>query len=211
MAGGILWGFDGTLVDSEPLREAALVEALTTLGVTPPEQFGALVAGHDLEQIHAWCADHLGLALGLADWRRLTYRRYFEDVRAVTPREGAVELFIDLERHGRAQAIVSNADRLVVQANLEVAGLATAGRITVARNDVRRGKPAPEPYARAAWLLGVEAASCVVVEDTPTGAAAGVAAGMRTLFWPQGEAAKPVGAEAVADLATLARKLRATG
>jgi HAD superfamily hydrolase (TIGR01509 family) len=208
MAAAVLWDVDGTLVDSEPLHEAALVRALTTLGIAPPPDFHELVVGRDAAAIHAWCVAQLGLQLGLKDWLRLKYRSYFASVHALEPRERAVDLFVDLERHGHAQAVVSNSDRLVVQANLEAAGLASPGRVSVARNDVRAGKPDPEAYLRAAWLLQAEPADCIVVEDSTTGAAAGVAAGMRTLFWPQDPVPAPPGAEAIADMAVLEAALR---
>jgi beta-phosphoglucomutase-like phosphatase (HAD superfamily) len=208
MVAAILWDIDGTLVDSEPLHEAALVRALATLGISPPPDFHELVAGRDAASIHAWCVEHLGVGVGLQDWLRLKYRTYFAAVATLAPRERAVELFVGLERHGRAQAVVSNSDRLVVHANLEAAGLATPGRVSVSRNDVRRGKPDPEAYLRAAWLLAAAPGDCVVVEDSTTGAAAGVAAGMRTLFWPQGDATPPAGAEPIADMAALEAVLR---
>ena len=59
----------------------------------------------------------------------------------------------------------------------------------VARNDLRKGKPDPEGYLRAAWLLEAEPAECLVVEDSPVGARAGVAAGMAVIFHPQHAAA----------------------
>jgi HAD superfamily hydrolase (TIGR01509 family) len=208
MATAILWDLDGTLVDSEPLHEAALVRALATLGLDPPPDFHELVVGRDAATIHAWCVAHLGLGLGLQDWLRLKYRTYFAAIETLEPRQRAVELFVDLERHGHPQAIVSNSDRLVVQANLEAAGLARPGRVSVSRNDVRHGKPDPECYLRAAWLLRAEPAACVVVEDSTTGAAAGVAAGMRTLFWPQDASAPPAGAARVADMTVLEAELR---
>jgi HAD superfamily hydrolase (TIGR01509 family) len=208
MAVAILWDIDGTLVDSEPLHERALVEALATLGIAPPADFHELVVGRDAAAIHAWCVAQLGLGLDLADWLRLKYRSYFRSLHALEPRERAVDLFVDLERHGHVQAVVSNSDRLVVQANLEAAGLAAPGRVSIARNDVRTGKPAPEAYLRAAWLLEAEPADCIVVEDSTTGAAAGVAAGMRTLFWPQDPTTAPPGAEAIADMSTLEAALR---
>ena len=48
-------------------------------------------------------------------------------------------------------------------------------------DDVRRGKPDPEGYRRAAALLGLEPARCVAVEDAPAGIAAARAAGARTV------------------------------
>jgi HAD superfamily hydrolase (TIGR01509 family) len=83
-----------------------------------------------------------------------------------------------LRERGMPQAIVSNSDRMLVDANLRAIGLAEPDLVTVTHNDVRAGKPQPEPYLRAAWLLHAAPPDCVVIEDSPTGAAAGVAAGM---------------------------------
>ena len=70
--------------------------------------------------------------------------------------------------------------RVIVDANLSRLGI-KGDRVAVARDDVLRGKPAPEPYLRAATLLGVSPAETAVVEDSATGLAAGLAAGM-TVF-----------------------------
>jgi sugar-phosphatase len=51
----------------------------------------------------------------------------------------------------------------------------------VAVEDVVRGKPAPDPYLRAAELLGVAAADCLVIEDAPAGVSAARAAGATVL------------------------------
>jgi len=56
--------------------------------------------------------------------------------------------------------------------------------VTVCGEDVRRGKPDPEPYLLAAARLGVPAAGCVVLEDSPTGIAAARAAGCPVIAVP---------------------------
>ena len=89
---------------------------------------------------------------------------------------------------------MSNSDRLIVDANLRAVGIRIAGMKTVSRNDVREGKPHPEPFLRAAWLTGVDPAEAVVMEDSFTGATAGLAAGMKTMFWPEKPMAGPPGA-----------------
>ena len=164
--------------------------------------------GRDARAVHSWCCEHLGLTLDLRDWLHLKYRTYFASVTSLQARSGAVELFHQLRVEGYGQAIVSNSDRMVVTANLDAVGLSDPGLVTVSRNDVRDGKPGPEPYLRAAWLLRVEPEHCLVVEDSTTGARAGLAAGMRTMFWPQAEIATPEGAEPIADLAHLAASIR---
>lgn len=204
----IFWDMDGTLLDSEPLHEAALVSALTEMGIAAPPEFHTLVVGRDAREIHGWCVAHLGLTLELEPWLRLKYRTYFASLHRLQPREQAVDLFRELRAAGTTQAVVSNSDRMVVAANLDAAGLSAPAQVTVSRNDVRRGKPDPEPYLRAAWLTGAEPAVCFAVEDSVTGARAGVAAGMRTLFWPQSEQSTPEGAHRIEDMAHLASVLK---
>jgi sugar-phosphatase len=53
--------------------------------------------------------------------------------------------------------------------------------VLVTADDVARGKPAPDPYLRAAELLGVEASECLVIEDAPAGITAATAAGATVL------------------------------
>jgi HAD superfamily hydrolase (TIGR01509 family) len=199
---------DGTLVDSEPLHEAALVNALDAVGIAPPPDFHQHIIGRDAKEVHGWCRDHLGLDLPLREWLRLKYRSYLAGADDLQPREGAVDLFHRLREQGYAQAIVSNSDRMVVNANLDAAGLSDPGLVTISRNDARTGKPGAEPYLRAAWLLDVDPRDCLVVEDSQTGARAGIAAGMRTMFWPETDLATPEGAERLSDLRHLASVIR---
>lgn len=207
----VLWDVDGTLVDSEPLHEAALVQALHDLGLTPPVDFHRHIIGRDAREIYAWCRERLDLDIDLHDWLRRKYQTYFVLVAGLEPRSGAVDLFHRLRAEGYAQAIVSNSDRLVVNANLDAVGLAEPGLISISRNDVREGKPAPEPYLRAAWLLNAEPADCLVVEDSVTGAQAGLDAGMRTLFWPQRGATTAGGATTTGEASTAGEALTAGG
>lgn len=73
-------------------------------------------------------------------------------------------------------AVVTSGSRPLMTARMRGAGLRTPS-IFVAAEDVRHGKPDPEGYLLAARRLGVAASSCVVVEDSPAGVAAGKAAG----------------------------------
>jgi mannitol-1-/sugar-/sorbitol-6-phosphatase len=54
----------------------------------------------------------------------------------------------------------------------------------ITADDIRHGKPHPEPYQKAAARLGFAASDCVVVEDAPAGIRAGKAAGARVIAFP---------------------------
>lgn len=190
----VYWDMDGTLIDSEPLHEQAMAAVLTSLGITPPANLHDSIIGISAMPIYERLRDTLGLNLSFDDWIVRKYVYYMEHVGRLAPRAGAVEIFRDLRAQGVPQAVVSNSDRLIVEVNMRVIGIDKPGMKSVTRNDVRLGKPDPEPYLRAAWLTGIDPAESFVIEDTITGSLAGLAAGMRTLFWPQQPMEPPAGA-----------------
>jgi len=79
-----------------------------------------------------------------------------------------------------AWAVVTSGSRAVASARLAAAGL-PAPQVLVSADDVARGKPQPDAYLLAASALGVNAAQCIAIEDTPAGIAAGRAAGCTVL------------------------------
>lgn len=196
----VYWDMDGTLIDSEPLHARALEAVLKSLGITPPGDLHERVTGVAAVPVYEMLQDELGLKLPFDDWILRKYVYYMEHIGTLKPRAGAVEVYRDLRAQGMPLAVVSNSDRLIVEANLRVIGVDRPGLKSVTRNDVRNGKPDPEPFLRAAWLTGIDPVETCVVEDSHAGATAGVAAGMRTLFWPQEPMDTPPGAIHVSSL-----------
>jgi HAD superfamily hydrolase (TIGR01509 family) len=103
--------------------------------------------------------------------------------RDVTWRPGAYELVSSIMEAGIPQAIVTTSPRSMTRV---VADSLPQGAITVivAGEDVRNGKPHPEPYLLAIATLGVAPGECVAIEDSPTGLASAVAAGVVALGVP---------------------------
>lgn len=190
----VFWDMDGTLVDSEPLHEAALVAALRSVGVAPPSNLHERVLGIAAGPVYEMLRSEFGLDLPFDDWIVRKYDHYLPMAETLKPRPGAIEVFNALRALGVQQAVVSNSDRVIVDANLSAVGLIYPGMRTISRNDVREGKPHPEPFLRAAWLAGVDPADAVAVDDSVTGATSGLAAGMRTIFWPEAPMEGPPGA-----------------
>jgi HAD superfamily hydrolase (TIGR01509 family) len=181
----VFWDMDGTLTDSEPLHEAALKAALESAGVAPPPDLHERVLGIAAWPVYEMLRDECGLSLPFDDWIARKYEHYLPLVGGLKPRPGAIEIFRELKALGVPQAVVSNSDRLIVDANLGAVGLVYPGMRTVSRNDVREGKPHAEPFLRAAWLCEVDPAHAVAIDDSVTGATAGLRAGMKTIFWPE--------------------------
>lgn len=190
----VFWDMDGTLVDSEPLHEAALVAALRSVGIAPPTDLHERVLGVAAWPVYEMLRDEFDLGLPFDDWIVRKYDHYMPMAGTLKPRPGAIEVFNELRALGVEQAVVSNSDRLIVDANLSAVGLIYPGMRTISRNDVIDGKPHPEPFLRAAYLAGVDPADAFAVDDSLTGAMAGLAAGMKTIFWPEAPMEGPPGA-----------------
>jgi HAD superfamily hydrolase (TIGR01509 family) len=91
-----------------------------------------------------------------------------------------------LAAEGIPLAVVSNSPRRRLDSALEVSGLGRYFTVSVSADDVARPKPHPDPYLRAAELLGIAPGAVVAVEDSPTGAASAAAAGMRVVTVDRG-------------------------
>jgi len=104
--------------------------------------------------------------------------------KSAEPMPGAVALLAALAEAGVPVGLVSNARRRFVEPALRAAGLEEAFAVVVTADDVPRPKPAPDAYLAAAAALGVDPAACAVLEDSPTGLAAGRATGALTIGVP---------------------------
>jgi sugar-phosphatase len=76
--------------------------------------------------------------------------------------------------------VVTSGTRLLASARLTFVGVPLP-RVMVAADDVKHGKPHPEPYLKGAHLLGVNPADCLVIEDAPAGIRSAHAAGMKVI------------------------------
>jgi sugar-phosphatase len=109
---------------------------------------------------------------------RLVERAEMEDLEGVVPLPGSYELLqsLPLDRW----TIVTSSTRPLAEVRLRAAGLAIPEKL-ITSSDVVNGKPHPEPYEKAAALLGFASSDCIVVEDVPAGIRAGQSAGARVI------------------------------
>lgn len=187
----VLWDMDGTLVDTEPLwisSERALVERH---GGTWTDEDSKALVGSDLLAAGDYIRRRGALPLTAAEVVEHLLSEVLEEVKkGATWRPGAPELLAELRSLNIPCGLVTMSYRVLAEA--VITQLPAATFATVVTGDVvSRGKPHPEPYLTAAAELGVPPADCVVIEDSPTGAASGVAAGMRVLGVPNTVSVEP--------------------
>ena len=176
---GVIFDCDGTLVDSEPLAGEAWRRVVAPYGYEITEHDVAACVGRPYAHTHAYLAERVALPDAESTWPLLS-RELFALIDArLQPFEDAITAVRELEARGVRVAVASSSVRERLDYTLAAAGLRF--EITVAGDEVEHGKPAPDMFLLAAERLGLAPARCVVVEDSPPGVAAGVAAGMPTL------------------------------
>ncbi len=112
---------------------------------------------------------------------RKVERAEIEDLDGVVPLPGVQELLNSLP--SERWTIVTSCTRPLALVRLQAAGLPVPKKL-ITSNDIQNGKPHPEPYLKAAALLGYAGGECIVVEDAPAGIRAGKGAGARVIAFP---------------------------
>ena len=177
----VVFDMDGVLVDSGAHHRDAWTAMCRDCGVTPPAEFWRLTIGRPAEEAVALLVDGIDRAEArrLADLKREHYTRLAR--RGVVAVAGAGAFVETLARARVPRAVATSASRRDLERVLEALGLRRYLDVAVTADDVRRGKPHPEVYLRAADQLGVDATACVVFEDAIVGVHAARAAGMRVI------------------------------
>ena len=183
----VLWDMDGTLVDTEPHWIAAEHALMARHGASWSHEQALQLVGSALPDSGRLLAAHLAAEAGVhLDPAAIVEELIAEVVRQVSAsvvwRPGALDLLRALGERGVPCALVTMSYRSL--AGTVAALVPGAFAVVVAGDEVARGKPAPDPYLRAAELLGADPARCVVLEDSAPGVASGEAAGCRVVACP---------------------------
>jgi HAD superfamily hydrolase (TIGR01509 family) len=180
----VLFDCDGVLADSEAVANGAIADDLTERGwAMSMEAAKAIFMGMALPDMIPVIERHLGQPLPV-DWPRQIVARIVARYHAgaLDPIPGAWDAVEAVAAAGIPMAVASNSgrDELRTKAGILPFFRHFGGRL-LCFEDVERPKPHPDLYIAAARLCGADPRDCVVVEDSVTGARAGVAAGCRVL------------------------------
>ncbi|MEI5102327.1 HAD family hydrolase [Streptomyces sp. PmtG] len=177
----VIFDNDGVLVDSEPISNRMLAAYLTELGhPTTYEESLRDYMGGALHRVHDLVLERSGKRLP-EDFDEVFHGQVFTAFeRELKPMAGAFEMLEKLTADGAAYCLASSGSHERIRVGHRKTGLDLwfgEGRV-FSSQDVGRGKPAPDLFLYAAERMGVAPERCVVIEDSPLGVQAAVAAGM---------------------------------
>lgn len=180
MIKAVLFDCDGVLMDTESLASEVNVELLAESGyVLTYEECRQYLTGKSADGVKAWLEHYFDIEL--TDWSeretewQKRFRERFEQSKPLMP--GAVSMFEQLQL---PRAVVSNSGISELHYKFEKTGIDVfiPEDCRFSGQQLNMPKPAPDSYLAAAKRLDVSPEHCLVIEDSPIGAQAGLAAGM---------------------------------
>jgi beta-phosphoglucomutase len=169
----IVFDFNGTLSDDEPVLARVYQELFAALGrpLTVDEYYEHLAGHTDEEMFNRW----LGYSsVELIDDRVARYNALVSDGSTI---DDGVRAAVRYAAERLPLALVSAALRAEIEPVLQASGLRDLFALVLSQDDVTRGKPDPQPYLLAAERLGLSPGDLLVFEDTDVGVASAKGAG----------------------------------
>jgi len=181
----VIFDMDGLLFDTEALWQEALLSAAAEAGHAIPAEVFNKSIGVRRSQCRALFLSHFGEDFRFddfhADWRR----HYWLIAESKLPlKPGVPELLDCLDQRRLPRAIATSSSRTTVEHHLTSHSMMDRFDAIICRGDYENGKPAPDPFLKAAERLRVEPRLCLALEDSHIGVRSASAAGMMTAMVP---------------------------
>ena len=178
----VVFDMDGLLLDSEVVVREALIQSAAALNYHFPDELFLEMVGRSYPDSRRLMEAHFDKDFPHGAWEA-GVRAYMSKA-VICLKSGVVELLDELDRRNLPRAVATSSGRIHVDRHFGEHGLAARFDAVVTSEDVARHKPHPDPYLKAAELLGVDPAHCLALEDSHNGVRAAHAAGMMTVMVP---------------------------
>ena len=181
----VVFDMDGLLVDTETVIYRAMRQASEGIGAELPLAVFQRMVGLQDAASDLIVVEHFGEGFDLDAWSNsVRAHAHVAQAAGVALKAGVIEILDYVGAAGLPCAIATSSSRASVDRHLGHHGLLERFDALVTRDVQTRGKPHPEPYLKAAELLGVAAADCLALEDSHNGVRSASSAGMMTIMVP---------------------------
>ena len=182
----VIFDMDGLMLDTESLGPQTWRDAAETIGVDFDLRLLPSMIGRNYRDCREMLREHYGPAYPVEQLTAACLTSFDAIVarQGIAQKPGLRELLDWLEQENVVRAVATSTRRDRAEAQLTQQGLIASFATLVGGNEVERGKPAPDIFLLAASRIDVEAADCVVLEDSEPGVRAALAAGMMPIMVP---------------------------
>lgn len=183
--GGFAIDMDGLLLDTESLASRCWERAVDACAAQLPEGLLDSFIGLPMRDVVALLRPNFANESDLDFFLQVGNEMYNKQIDLGVPlRPGAMELLQELAARGIPRCLVTSTYRALAERKLEKVGLSGLLPLKVCGDDVTHGKPHPQPYARAAEVLGLEPRRLLALEDSENGLKSALAAGCKAVWIP---------------------------
>jgi HAD superfamily hydrolase (TIGR01509 family) len=181
----VIFDMDGLLFNTEELYLDALILAAANFGVEAPVDLYLGSIGLSSEATQALLSARFGAAVDMGLFWKSASRHFFQlaDTRLCL-KPGVIELLDLLDARQLPAAIATSSKQENVNHHLGAHGLERRFRAVAAKGSYARSKPHPDPFLKAAELIGADPMSCIALEDSHNGVRSAASAGMMTIMVP---------------------------
>jgi HAD superfamily hydrolase (TIGR01509 family) len=180
----IVLDLDGVIVDTEEVWDRERRAYVAAHGGTWTAAATRTMQGMSSAEWSAYLGDELGAEGDAAAISAAVAALVVAEVQRELPLLPGAIRAVNALAHAYPLALASSANREVIDAVLDGAGITDRFQATVSSEEVERGKPAPDVYLEAARRLGVDPSACAAVEDSSNGLRSAHAAGMIVVATP---------------------------
>ena len=181
----VVFDMDGLLFDTETLYQDAILLAAAEKGHEVAPGFFTQTIGLPWAQCRALLLSQFGETFAVDEFQEAWGRHFWmiAETRLLL-KMGALELLDMLDQFRLPRAIATSSSRRTVERHLTAHNLMERFDTIIGHGDYERGKPAPDPFLKAAERLGVEPYLCLALEDSHNGVRSASSAGMMTIMVP---------------------------
>jgi len=182
----VLFDMDGLLIDSESIALRVFQEICDGYGLGDQFELYLRLYGTNHVATQRILEKSLPASVDITEFSKRWEHRYAEEtVKPIPLMKGVSELLDYLEKNDIPKAVATSTNTERALGNLDNAGILHRFRSVTGGDQVTNGKPAPDIYLKAASTLDADPQCCLVLEDSPNGVKAGLAANMKVIQIPQ--------------------------
>jgi len=182
----VVFDMDGLLLDTESICMRIFKEACETLHVPFLNDAYLSIIGcnstHIFKTLHNAYHDIIDYTLIHDEWRK-QYNNVVEN-RAIPKKNGVIDVLLWLKNHQIPIAVATSTHKSLAIRKLELAGIAPLFEVITGGDEIKKSKPDPDIYLKAAKRLHIHPSKCIAFEDSSNGVISATAAGMRTYQVP---------------------------